>query len=133
MLNSTKVASSIFTPALIVSKTLIFVIFNFENSGKNHGGEKLDLRYSMANVQIFVADFVIVLAAGNMSKRTKFTYTQREIGGADYRISLQKQVSIKTAGKGIHGKGFGNGITCRQMRLKENTSHVVDLENATSC
>ena len=49
----------------------IFEAFEIEDVGPGHGGEKRDLRRSMANVRMCISNLkIIILAYGNIRKRT---------------------------------------------------------------
>ena len=51
-------------------------MFELENLGQGHEGEKLDLRRSIINVWMYIAELVvIVLAFRQHTKTTEFTYT----------------------------------------------------------
>ena len=61
-----------------------------ENVGQGHEEENRDLRRSIANDSMCIADFFIIVACSNIRKRTHFTYFKDQISKMEVKIMEEK-------------------------------------------
>lgn len=72
---------------ITVFEVSIFNRFKIKNIGQAHGGEKLNLRCSIANVPMCIGDFFfIIVAARCMRKRTIFNIFAQKLRNSQFYV-----------------------------------------------